>query len=154
MQDRQNDLVTHARPLRPMIHNYLFSLPPQLPPQPLRTPPPLQSSRRGGINVKLNDSRFICLEEIHQFPMRLKVLHHNHCFDGLASAAVFSRYFQKVISPDGQIGYTGLAHKPNQKFIEEELFDGQENAIVDFKYSPSPRLNWWFDHHQSAFLSS
>jgi hypothetical protein len=27
------------------------------------------------------------------------------------------------------------------------------NAIVDFKYSPSPRLTWWFDHHQSAFLS-
>jgi hypothetical protein len=24
---------------------------------------------------------------------------------------------------------------------------------VDFKYSKSPRLTWWFDHHQSAFLS-
>ena len=28
-----------------------------------------------------------------------------------------------------------------------------ENAIVDFKYSPHPGLTWWFDHHQSAFLS-
>jgi len=28
-----------------------------------------------------------------------------------------------------------------------------ENAIVDFKYSSDPRLTWWFDHHQSAFLS-
>jgi len=44
-------------------------------------------------------------------------------------------------------------HKPNQQFIEEELFDGDENAIVDFKYSPSAKLTWWFDHHQSAFLS-
>jgi hypothetical protein len=34
------------------------------------------------------------------------------------------------------------------------MFDGDENAIVDFKYSPSPRLTWWFDHHQSAFLSA
>ena len=34
-----------------------------------------------------------------------------------------------------------------------EIFDGDENAIVDFKYSSSPRLTWWFDHHQSAFLS-
>jgi hypothetical protein len=34
------------------------------------------------------------------------------------------------------------------------MFDGDENAIVDFKYSPSPKLTWWFDHHQSAFLTS
>jgi len=25
---------------------------------------------------------------------------------------------------------------------------------VDFKYSSDPRLTWWFDHHQSAFLSA
>jgi hypothetical protein len=31
--------------------------------------------------------------------------------------------------------------------------DGDENAIVDFKYSSSDRLTWWFDHHESAFLS-
>ena len=31
-------------------------------------------------------------------------------------------------------------------------FDGDENAIVDFKYSPSEKLTWWFDHHESAFL--
>ena len=25
---------------------------------------------------------------------------------------------------------------------------------MDFKYSSSPRVTWWFDHHQSAFLSA
>jgi len=85
--------------------------------------------------------------------MKLRILHHDHCFDGFASAAVFSRFFADKIQPDAEIFYTGLAHKPNQKLIEEELFDGDENAIVDFKYSPSARLTWWFDHHQSAFLS-
>ena len=85
--------------------------------------------------------------------MKLRILHHDHCFDGFASAAVFSRFFSEKIRPDAEISYTGLAHKPSQKFIEEELFDGDENAIVDFKYSPSPKLTWWFDHHQSAFLS-
>src|SRR6185503_2522205 len=85
--------------------------------------------------------------------MRLRILHHDHCFDGFASAAVFSRFFAEKIRQDAEISYTGLAHKPSQKLIEEELFDGDENAIVDFKYSPSPRLTWWFDHHQSAFLS-
>ena len=85
--------------------------------------------------------------------MKLRILHHDHCFDGFASAAVFSRFFKEKIMREAEIRYTGLAHKPNQKLIEEELFDGDQNVIVDFKYSPSPRLTWWFDHHQSAFLS-
>ncbi len=85
--------------------------------------------------------------------MKLKVLHHDNCFDGFASAAVFSRFFRESIDPQVEIGYQGLAHRPNQKLIEEELFDGEQNAIVDFKYSPSAKLTWWFDHHQSAFLS-
>ena len=38
--------------------------------------------------------------------------------------------------------------------FDPALFDGDENAIVDFKYSSDPRLTWWFDHHQSAFLSA
>jgi hypothetical protein len=86
--------------------------------------------------------------------MKLKILHHDHCFDGFASAAVFSRFFVDKVDGSAAISYAGLSHKPNQKFIEEELLDGDENAIVDFKYSPSSRLTWWFDHHQSAFLSA
>ena len=35
----------------------------------------------------------------------------------------------------------------------ENQFDGDENAILDFKYSTSPKITWWFDHHQSAFLT-
>jgi hypothetical protein len=85
--------------------------------------------------------------------MKLRILHHDHCFDGFASAAVFSRFFAESVQPEAEIGFTGLSHKPNQKLIEEELFDGDENAIVDFKYSPTSHLTWWFDHHQSAFLS-
>lgn len=45
-----------------------------------------------------------------------------------------------------------MIHKASQPF-ESDVFDGEENAIVDFKYSSSPKLTWWFDHHQSAFLS-
>jgi hypothetical protein len=43
-------------------------------------------------------------------------------------------------------------HRAGNAF-DSDQFDGDENAIVDFKYSPDPRLTWWFDHHQSAFLS-
>lgn len=85
--------------------------------------------------------------------MKLRVLHHDHCFDGLASAAVFSRFYSEELDATAEIAFAGLSHTPNQKVIEEELLDGEENAIVDFKYSPSSKLTWWFDHHQSAFLS-
>jgi hypothetical protein len=46
-----------------------------------------------------------------------------------------------------------LAHRADQLF-EDTLFDGDANAIVDFKYATHPNLTWWFDHHQSAFLSA
>jgi hypothetical protein len=81
-----------------------------------------------------------------------RVLYHDHCFDGAASAAFFSRFISGAIHPDAEFRYTGMAHKASQSF-EPGLFDGDENAIVDFKYSSDPRLTWWFDHHQSAFLN-
>src|SRR5581483_2097174 len=84
--------------------------------------------------------------------MRVRVLYHDHCFDGAASAAYFSRFFEGKYAPGAKFEFTGLAHKASQLF-EDSLFDGDVNAIVDFKYSPDPRLTWWFDHHQSAFLS-
>lgn len=84
--------------------------------------------------------------------MKLRILHHDNCFDGASSAAVFSRFFRERINPDAEILYTGLTHKSEKQF-NECLFDGDENVIVDFKYCSSPRLTWWFDHHKSAFLT-
>src|SRR5216683_2407112 len=84
--------------------------------------------------------------------MRVRILYHDHCFDGAASAAYFSRFLEAKFAPGAEFAYTGLAHRASQLF-EDSLFDGDVNAIVDFKYSPDPRLTWWFDHHQSAFLS-
>jgi hypothetical protein len=84
--------------------------------------------------------------------MRIRILYHDHCFDGAASAAYFSRFLEDKYYPNSEFLFTGMAHKASQLF-EDSLFDGDENAIVDFKYSPNPKLTWWFDHHQSAFLS-
>ncbi|MFN0102787.1 MAG: phosphoesterase [Bryobacteraceae bacterium] len=85
-------------------------------------------------------------------PKCVRVLYHDHCFDGSASAALFSQFFQDHLDPHATFRYTGMAHTADQLF-QDSLFDGDENAIVDFKYSPHPALTWWFDHHQSAFLS-
>jgi len=84
--------------------------------------------------------------------MRIRVLYHDLCFDGAASAAYFTRFLQGRFHPDAEFLYTGMAHRASQLF-EDSLFDGDVNAIVDFKYSANPKLTWWFDHHQSAFLS-
>jgi hypothetical protein len=84
--------------------------------------------------------------------MKLRLLYHGHCFDGAASAAVFTRFYRSRIHPEAEVEYTGLLHRPGQLF-DAAMFDGDENAIVDFKYSASERLTWWFDHHQSAFLT-
>jgi len=83
--------------------------------------------------------------------LKIRVCFHDKCFDGASSAAIFSRFYRERIEPDAQFFYTGMTHKASQPF-EDGIFDGDENAVVDFKYSSSPRLTWWFDHHQSAFL--
>jgi hypothetical protein len=94
------------------------------------------------------------MEDDSQFPpdMRVRVLHHDHCFDGAASAAYFTRFAREKFYPNAEFAYTGMMHTAAQSF-PDELFDGDENAIVDFKYAPTDKLTWWFDHHQSAFLS-
>lgn len=84
--------------------------------------------------------------------MKVRVLYHDHCFDGAASAAFVTRFLAAKFYPGADFLYTGLAHRADQLF-EPSLFDGDSNAIVDFKYSTDPKLTWWFDHHQSAFLS-
>lgn len=84
--------------------------------------------------------------------MKVKVFYHDRCFDGASSAALFSRFYGERVRNDVQFIYSGLLHRAGSLFNEAD-FDGDENAIVDFKYSSSPRVTWWFDHHQSAFLS-
>jgi hypothetical protein len=84
--------------------------------------------------------------------LRVKVFYHDKCFDGASSAAVFARFYRERVRDDVQFVFSGLLHRAGSLF-ENVHFDGDENAIVDFKYSSSPNLTWWFDHHLSAFLN-
>ncbi|HEY2971072.1 MAG TPA: hypothetical protein VGJ48_01040, partial [Pyrinomonadaceae bacterium] len=84
--------------------------------------------------------------------MKLRLLYHGHCFDGVASAATFTRFYKERIHPEAEVDYGGLLHRPGNLF-DLSQFDGDENAIVDFKYAASEKLTWWFDHHESAFLT-
>ena len=82
----------------------------------------------------------------------VRVLHHDNCFDGVASATVFSSFYRLSVDSEATFEYAGLAHQAGSYRLEDAL-SGEANAIVDFKYSSSDRLTWWFDHHVSAFLS-
>ena len=84
--------------------------------------------------------------------MRIRVFYHDKCFDGACSAALFTRFYRERIREHAEFEYMGLVHRAGAVFNEAD-FTGDENTIVDFKYSPSPRITWWFDHHQSAFLT-
>jgi len=85
--------------------------------------------------------------------MKLRILYHGNCFDGVSSAAIFTKFYKTKINPAAEIAYTPTMHRAGNAF-DSDQFDGDDNAIVDFKYSPDERLTWWFDHHQSAFLSA
>ena len=84
--------------------------------------------------------------------MKVRVFYHDKCFDGASSAALFSRFYRERVRSDVEFVFSGLLHRAGSLFNEKD-FDGDENAIVDFKYSSSPKITWWFDHHESAFLS-
>ncbi len=84
--------------------------------------------------------------------MKVRVFYHDKCFDGACSASLFSRLYRERVRPDAEFMFSGLLHRAGALFNEAD-FTGDENAIVDFKYSASPKITWWFDHHLSAFLT-
>ena len=83
--------------------------------------------------------------------MRVRVCFHDNCFDGAASAALFTQFHRTRIGGSAEIVYRGMTHGHGVVF-PAGTFDGDENAVVDFRYSPDPALTWWFDHHVSAFV--
>ncbi len=83
----------------------------------------------------------------------MRIFYHDHCFDGACSASLFTRFHRECIHPAAQYEYRGLVHRAASLAHEPDFDPNGDNAIVDFKYSPSPRVTWWFDHHLSAFLS-
>jgi hypothetical protein len=84
---------------------------------------------------------------------KVRLCFHDRCFDGTASAALFYRFYREKFDKNAEFNFLGMTHRAAQPW-EVGLFDGDENVIVDFKYSNSPKVTWWFDHHQSAFLTT
>jgi hypothetical protein len=84
----------------------------------------------------------------------LTIGYHGHCFDGMCSAAVLSRMLSAIETGPLAITCRGLEHAPGGSFVPEDILSGEINAVVDFRYTTSPRLGWWFDHHLSGIAGT
>ena len=89
--------------------------------------------------------------------MTLVVATHGHCFDGLASAVLFTRLVERLGSAGGdaplELVYRACGYGNGQPRADERVLVGDENAILDYRYHPSEKLTWYFDHHRTAFAS-
>ncbi len=83
--------------------------------------------------------------------MDARILYHANCFDGCASAAYAGRFLRARLGARlGAVTHLAVQHQAGDPF-PAGAFSADVNAVVDFRYSTSPRLDWWFDHHRSAF---
>lgn len=84
----------------------------------------------------------------------LLVLYHGNCFDGVMSAALFTRFYLDQISNAPTVIHQAMFHRQGDPYGDDHAatFHGDVNAVMDFRFSPSARLHWWCDHHQSTFI--
>jgi hypothetical protein len=80
----------------------------------------------------------------------LKIFFHDACFDGTTSAALFAAFYRDVIDRGAELHPVGMIHKDGNPF-EGVPLDADDHACVDFRFSPDPKMRWWFDHHPTAF---
>ena len=79
---------------------------------------------------------------------------HGHCFDGLCSAVMFTRLYRHRFAGDGAtFTYHGAGYGPGLNGVDAKVLTGDTNAILDFRFSALEKLDWYFDHHVSAFVT-
>jgi hypothetical protein len=83
---------------------------------------------------------------------KVVVATHGYCFDGLCSAVMFTRLLRHVSGGTPlSFSYYSAGYGPGQNGVPSAVLAGDENAILDFRFSRSDKLTWYFDHHVSAF---
>lgn len=72
----------------------------------------------------------------------------------MCSSAVFTHLLSKL-HPGEPLDFTYRAcgYGPGENGVDSKLLVGEENVILDYRYSVSEKLTYYFDHHASAFPS-
>lgn len=84
--------------------------------------------------------------------MHAVIAYHGRCFDGMCSAVAASHLLRAVSPGSVVFSYAGLEHQPGGSHVPEAVLRGEANAVVDFRYTTSPKLGWWFDHHVTGLV--
>jgi len=67
---------------------------------------------------------------------------------------MFTRLYRHRFAGAGAtFAYHAAGYGPGQNGVDPKLLTGDVNAILDFRYSPLEKLDWYFDHHVSAFVT-
>lgn len=66
---------------------------------------------------------------------------------------MFTHLRKRTAASTLRFRYLSCGYGPKLQTIPERWLNGDENAIVDFRFTPSPRVNWYFDHHVTAFAN-
>ncbi|MGE0321667.1 MAG: hypothetical protein AB7K71_25620 [Polyangiaceae bacterium] len=85
---------------------------------------------------------------------KVLVATHGHCFDGLASAALFTHLLSTIEGGKLRFNYLACGYGHGQRRPDGALRAADISAILDYRYSASPHLTWFFDHHPTAFESA
>ena len=85
--------------------------------------------------------------------MKVRVLYHDHCFDGAASAAFVTRFLESKFYPGGGIRTTPALRTVPISCLKTVCSMAMRTRSSTSNTRRIPNLTWWFDHHQSAFLS-
>ncbi|MEZ6018501.1 MAG: hypothetical protein R3F49_25625, partial [Planctomycetota bacterium] len=84
---------------------------------------------------------------------RALVCTHGHCLDGFASAALFGWMLTTTRGPR-ELDIRSCGYGPGFSQVPPGWLDADENAILDFRYTESKALHFYFDHHPTAFGST
>jgi hypothetical protein len=66
---------------------------------------------------------------------------------------MFTHLRKRTASAALRFRYLSCGYGPNLQTIPEKWLTGDENAIVDFRFTASSRVTWYFDHHVTAFAN-
>jgi hypothetical protein len=72
----------------------------------------------------------------------------------MASAALFTHFVRTLDGVAYDAKYRSCGYGPTMSAVPAEWLVGEKNAILDFRYTASDKLTWYFDHHLTAFGST
>jgi len=78
----------------------------------------------------------------------IHLYYHSPCFDGAASAAIASTYFQEQLAHD-RTELHGVNYELKADWLDSQL--SAPAAVLDFLYHP--KADFWFDHHATTFVN-